>query len=79
MGKHVFVWIMAAATGLSAGAADAEVRKFDFGRKDRKRVMEGFTPVTVHDDYSDANGFGWLAVKGPVEAGWLEERAPLAG
>lgn len=79
MGKHVFVWIMAAATGLSAGAADAEIRKFDFGRKDRKRVMEGFTPVTVYDDYSDANGFGWLAVTGPVEAGWLEERAPLAG
>ncbi|HUV38088.1 MAG TPA: hypothetical protein VMY39_00665, partial [Planctomycetota bacterium] len=69
----------AAATGLSAVAAGAEVRRFDFGRKDRKRVMEGFTPVTVYDDYSDAAGFGWIGVTGELKAAWLEERSPLAG
>lgn len=58
---------------------NAAVLKFDFGRKDQPRTMEGFTPVTVYDDYAEAKGYGWVGVAGTVQAGWLEERAPLAG
>jgi len=76
--------------GLTCGAAllalswlgvtgNAEVVKFDFGRKDQPEAMEGFTPVTVYDDYAEAKGYGWIGVTGAVQAGWLEERAPLAG
>jgi len=57
----------------------ADVLKFDFGRSDRPRTMEGFTPVTVRDDYTDGKGFGWIGVQGEAAAGWLEERSPLAG
>jgi len=66
--------------GVSAGVVGADVLKFDFGRSDgQARLMAGFTQVTVRDDYSDEKGFGWVGVQGDVNAGWLEERSPLAG
>jgi len=64
---------------LLAAAAQAEIWKFDFGRKDKPKVMAGFTPVTVWDDYQKERGWGWLGLTGEVQAGWLEERPPLAG
>lgn len=70
---------MLVVAGLVTASAEGDILKFDFGRKDRPKVMEGFTAVTVHDDFTDAKGFGWIGVTGQAAAGWLEERRPLAG
>ncbi len=67
--------------GLASTATPASggILKFDFGRKDKPKDMEGFTAVTVHDDYAESRGYGWLGLSGEVKAGYLEARGPAAG
>ena len=49
MTQRIFFCIAAIGMSIPAHSLGAGVQKFDFGRKDRKRVMKGFTAVTLHD------------------------------